>query len=182
MTPLYAESVYLLDGSEESVRMGLYLNWKSGTVRPLMILTCFGQEVKIPYEHWLSFKVHMQKFTEYLDREYVYEFDLNLSNHSCETHMLCSSGKYEKNMKFSIRHKGEEKAHIVTLSERAMRYLFKIRFLLYNLFYSSYIFNESKIKADVLAFFTSRERDVFRGEPSLQFDLQKLMGELNILD
>lgn len=60
--------------------------------------------------------------------------------------------------------------------------LFTIRILLYNLLYFSYIFNEEKIKADVLAFFTSKERDVFRGESNLQFDFRKLLGELNFLD
>lgn len=42
MTPLHAESVYSLGGCEESVRLGLYLNWESGISNDTHVLRTRG--------------------------------------------------------------------------------------------------------------------------------------------
>jgi len=153
-------------------------------MRPALILTSGGEEIKIVLDQWLIFKVHLLQFKNYCNGTFLYASNVDLSNEDYEITML-TEHRFDGTLKFSVKAKDKQETKIVSFNEEAVRHLHRIRYLIEH-YYTKIKYHKRQINAFVHGMLTMKENENFQMDFTPiaildpQFDIRLLVGEIGV--
>jgi hypothetical protein len=187
MSRLYTQCVYPLTAGGDSARVGLELLVKEKLMRPALILTSGGEEIKIVLDRWLIFKVHLLQFKNYCNGTFLYASNVDLSNEEYDIIML-TEHRFDGTLKFSVKAKDQQETKIVSFNEEAVRHLHRIRYLIEH-YFDKTEYHKRQINLLVHGLLTMKENiDDEKHRMDLtaiaildpQFDTHLLVGEIDV--
>jgi len=156
-------------------------------MRPALILTSGGEEIKIVLDRWLIFKVHLLQFKNYCKGTFLYASNVDLSNEEYDIIML-TEHRFDGTLKFSVKAKDQQDTKIVSFNEEAVRHLHRLRYLIDN-YFDKIKYHKRQINWLVHGLLTMKENiddEAYRMDLSAiaildpQFDIHLLLGEIGV--